>query len=646
MIRGLWRRIGNLIGGSGGWAATTLIILFVAGAGGGFLWDEYRQRLRVETSAFESRTEEAARAIDLVTRRLTEHAELLRVALEARLAEPEDGNRVARVLSRLGQSEEFGGWSADSLPPERRAESAHLTGVGRLSDLSDDTRAEIAAAESLTPMMRATTRDLDGFAKVRYLSLSGFAALHPWMSSRFDRFTPEALNENSFIRVTPTFDPDGRTRWVDRRADEPTLSVSAPVNGPNGFRGVIVVEVPARYLLGGPTRDAAGGLDVLLATRDRRVLARGDGRGGPEEAGPSSEVPAGLGASRVVAVAVEIGGRFIVARSLATAPWIVLARTTRGELEAAATRSMRHPLVAVPTAIVLLGFMLRLARVNRRLSAGERELRAMTADLIRARDEARAADRAKAVFLANIGHELRTPLNAVIGFAELIPSLGADSKESRALDEYAAYIKDAGDHLLNVLNDVLDLARAEADRIEVRETPVDPAELVTRCGRMVGRQAETDGVTLSHRSENGTPNVLADEVRLRQIVINLLTNAVKFTPKGGRVETEVIRNAEGGVRLVVRDTGVGIAAADIPKALEPFGQVHNALSRTRRGAGLGLALSRRLVELHGGRLTIESEPGVGTTVVVDLPASRVVPQAGKPESADVNGIGTAPAPAD
>jgi len=614
MIRGLGRRIADVIGEPREWAVTISVIVVALIAGAGVLRNEYLQRFDDELAEQRSHAADAARAVDIVAGRLVDHVELLRQAMETRVADS--------------------GAATDDLAIG--SDAPDIAALGSIETLPSATRREAAAFLAITPLARTSASRLGSASRIRYISISGFSAAYPRRETPPERFTPDTPKSDPVLRVDPERDPRRQPRWGLSDGDERLLRISAPVYGPTDFLGAIVIETPATALLTQPTREAAAG-DVVVATRDKRVLVDADGG--------ATTIPDELFGAESGMVARD-GATLLVASATSVAPWVVAVRVPRAAMTARTLRRMELIVIAVPTTIALLAFLMRLLRVNRRLTSRERELRSVTADLTRARDEARAADRAKAVFLANIGHELRTPLNAVIGFAELIPSLGADSKESRALNEYAAYIKDAGDHLLNVLNDVLDLARAEADRIELRDSRLDPAELVLRCGRMLARQADADGLTLVHRSESGIPAVLADEVRLRQIIINLLTNAVKFTPKGGRVETDVGRTAEGGVRITVRDTGVGIAAADIPKALEAFGQVHNALSRTRRGAGLGLALARRLVELHGGRLSIESEPGVGTAVSVDLPASRVAPDADGTRTTDVNGPGIAPAPAD
>ena len=258
-----------------------------------------------------------------------------------------------------------------------------------------------------------------------------------------------------------------------------------------------------------------------------------------------------------------------------------------------------------------------------RLRAYIAELETARSDLHLALQSAFAASDAKSAFLAAMSHELRTPLNAIIGFSELILSepLGPVGHP-----RYAGYVEDinrSGAHLLSLINDVLDLSRLDAGKAELFEEEVSIPHLLDEIRRMMGNEAKRAGVTLSFAPSPGLPKLYADERRLKQIVLNLLANAIKFTPEGGCVSVRTFVSPVG-FSIQVSDTGIGIAQADIEKALERFGQVDSRLSRKYEGSGLGLPLARQLVELHGGSLSIESEVGIGTTVTVAFPAQRIV----------------------
>ncbi len=237
--------------------------------------------------------------------------------------------------------------------------------------------------------------------------------------------------------------------------------------------------------------------------------------------------------------------------------------------------------------------------------------------------EADHANRAKSAFLANMSHELRTPLNAIIGFSEILTGqLFGKMLNDRYL-EYAKDINDTGKHLLTVLNDLLDISRIEAGFLTLDENVIDPQRMLRSCARMLNEKISAANLTLNLDIPSDMPALLGDETRLRQVVINLLTNAVKFTPESGTISVSANIVDDGGLEIAVKDTGVGIAAQDLERVMEPFQQAEQDLSRRYGGVGLGLSLARNLTELHDGTITLESEPGVGTVARVYLPADRV-----------------------
>jgi PAS domain S-box-containing protein len=243
--------------------------------------------------------------------------------------------------------------------------------------------------------------------------------------------------------------------------------------------------------------------------------------------------------------------------------------------------------------------------------------------LIAARDQADRANRAKSDFLARVSHELRTPLNGIMGFSELMRTEAMGPLGAR-YREFAEDIYQSGAHLLAIINDILDIAKVEAGRFELREEPIGLPELLDTVRRLVAGRVEEARLALVVDAAADLPALRADRRALKQVLLNLLSNAVKFTPSGGEVRLLAGRRPGGEIVLVVQDNGIGIAAEDIPKVLEPFGQVDSALARRHTGAGLGLTISRALIELHGGGLELDSMPGLGTAVTVRLPRERVV----------------------
>jgi PAS domain S-box-containing protein len=238
---------------------------------------------------------------------------------------------------------------------------------------------------------------------------------------------------------------------------------------------------------------------------------------------------------------------------------------------------------------------------------------------------AEIANRAKSEFLANMSHELRTPLNAILGFSDMIAeqSLGPDAVNRYS--EYAVDIHKSGRHLLAIIDDILDLAKIEAGHTELVESEVPLVRLMEMFRTFLGHRFLECGIAFAIDIPHDAPSIWIDKRKLAQVIINLLSNALKFTQRGGRVVLSSRGNADGSLAISVRDTGIGIAPEDMQMVLSPFGQVESAFSRKHHGAGLGLPLARSLTELHGGTLTIDSELGTGTTVTVTLPATRVTP---------------------
>ncbi|WP_162913078.1 sensor histidine kinase [Rhodospirillaceae bacterium SYSU D60014] len=247
-------------------------------------------------------------------------------------------------------------------------------------------------------------------------------------------------------------------------------------------------------------------------------------------------------------------------------------------------------------------------------------------DLRAAKREADTARAAQASFLASLSHELRTPLNAIIGFSEVIRDqiLGPNGKLKH--QEYAAHIHDSGTHLLSLINDILDLSKLEKEgEIPLNEEGFDVTGVVDRAVRDALPIAQEKGLSVETSIPAQLPQLFADPRRIRQILTNLLSNAVKFTPSGGKIVLSTRIEDRQGLLIEIADTGIGMTAQEIPRALAPFGQIQNVYSREHKGTGLGLPICKALVELHGGSFEVASVPGQGTTVTIRLPPDRLVP---------------------
>jgi len=257
------------------------------------------------------------------------------------------------------------------------------------------------------------------------------------------------------------------------------------------------------------------------------------------------------------------------------------------------------------------------------LEAAKKDLEKSLEDRAAALTEAAAANKAKSDFLAAMSHELRTPLNAIIGFSEMMTTQLFGPLGNHRYWTYATDIHESGTHLLSLINDILDLSQLDARKTELFEQSASFAAIVADARRMVEKQAEGGGVALAVDVPADLPCILVDTRRIKQVLINVLSNAVKFTPRGGHVDLTA-RLRSGGLAIVIRDTGIGIKKELIAKALENYGQINSDTARKHKGTGLGLPLAKQLMELHGGSLTLESEPGVGTCITLTVPACRVL----------------------
>jgi signal transduction histidine kinase len=279
-------------------------------------------------------------------------------------------------------------------------------------------------------------------------------------------------------------------------------------------------------------------------------------------------------------------------------------------------------------------------RSGRRLESGRYEMYGISQNITAvasARDEASQlsaqlqvalrdadyANRTKTEFLANMSHELRTPLNAILGFSELIETQLFGPVPGKYVG-YAHDIHRSGQHLLQLVNDVLDLSKLEAGKLELRESELDLPELINDCFSLVRGKADEGRVRLLQTPDAEVTGLRGDPRTIKQILLNFLSNAVKFTPAGGTVTVVTSRDEAGRACLSVRDTGIGMSERDLAVALSPFGQIDSAMARKHQGTGLGLSICKSLMELHGGDVLLQSTQGVGTTITARFPRERVV----------------------
>ncbi len=238
--------------------------------------------------------------------------------------------------------------------------------------------------------------------------------------------------------------------------------------------------------------------------------------------------------------------------------------------------------------------------------------------------QAELANRAKDDFLANMSHELRTPLNAILGFSEILEQEVFGALGSPKYLEYARDIHASGRHLLDVISDILDLAKTVSGNVELEESDIDLGDVIEAAHHLVANSAEAAAVGLSVDVPASLSWLRGDERRIMQALLNLLSNAIKFTPEGGRVEVAAGVDPNGSITIEIVDTGIGIAEEDLVKVFAPFGQVEEPLTRTYQGTGLGLPITKAYIDLHGGELKMNSRQGEGTVVTIVFPPERTV----------------------
>jgi signal transduction histidine kinase len=318
---------------------------------------------------------------------------------------------------------------------------------------------------------------------------------------------------------------------------------------------------------------------------------------------------AGVAAGLIVITMIVIANLFLGHGYLASAPISIRAKVFFLQF---------FIIVLTTTMLTITAVLYEKKKAEQRLRQATQSAIAARNEALQARMEADKANRTKSQFLANMSHELRTPLNAILGFSEIIRDGGLATKCTGKCSEHADHIHSAGHHLLDLVNDVLDTSKIEAGKYELHLERIDLSNAVRDATALVEHRAAESGLTLTIDDPSNTLWLLADYRAVKQIALNLISNAVKFTPPGGSI-TIAVRTTDKGAEIVVRDTGIGIPANELPRLGRPFERVRNHAAHAQPGTGLGLALVRSLAELHGGRMEIESTEAVGTTVSVTFP---------------------------
>jgi signal transduction histidine kinase len=400
------------------------------------------------------------------------------------------------------------------------------------------------------------------------------------------------------------------------------------------FAGVAVIGITTAYFENQfSTVNIGAKGSIALTTEDLRLVAgwpKADYVTGQRVIGPpplaSDTLPkvaitAGSDGRKRVAADSRLGVPGVGLHLAVTQAESVLLKPWRS-MALAISASTAVALVVIATlTLFLLRWLSEESRWRRVVQDRENRLSAQAADLMAARDQAETAQRARGQFLANMSHELRTPLNAVLGFSDIFRQEMLGPIGNPKYREFAEDIHSSGRHLLDIINNILDLTKIDSGKLELADDEVDIADLLAFCGKLVADTARSGDVSLEIAVPPQAPTLHGDTIRLRQILLNLLSNAIKFTPAGGRI---MVSGELAGAAFVLRitDTGIGMTPDEAHKAMQPFYQVDNSNARRYEGTGLGLPLTKSLVELHGGSIRIDSTRGQGTTVTVSLPIAR------------------------
>jgi signal transduction histidine kinase len=601
------------------------VILVMAALALRHMW---QQHLDTRLLVAEDGMEDTANRVESLVEQSASHVTMLRVTAENMLRDLGSGHRKAS-----GVDEHLYASGAGYCAALDHALTSSVSGLGAIPPVGSDLRREVEMAMLLAPQFAATAENIPNMAWAYYTSAERFIAMYPNVSCRDFFFSDELHGHEFFSLGQPIINPQRQQFWtsgyIDQAGKGLMATIGAPVyDGAGKFRGTVAIDLTlqtlSQFVVGQELSDGR----LLIVNPQGQVLADRSLLVGNIAFGPRlSEVLPRYDFDVNPLVFDAYGGfrashgELFAARPIAGTPWRLVYVTDQLAMH---TQAWLDSGVEVGGLLLLILVIVAFETARRR----SQQLRQHIAELaeanivaVKARREADDANRAKSIMMANVSHDLRTPLNAIIGFSDLMQHQLFGSLSARYL-AYVEDIKSSGELLLRIINNLLDLAKVESGQYQLQEEMVDLGALVLTCRNMMAEQARDAGLVLETRIAGNLPPVKLDPRALQRVVLNLLSNAVKFTKRGGSVTVTVWLDPKFCATIAVADTGAGISKRNLDHLFRPFSRGDSALVANSEGTGLGLSIVKSLVELHGGKVSMESAVGVGTNVTMQLPAWR------------------------
>jgi signal transduction histidine kinase len=590
----------------------------------------WQQHLDTRLLVAEDGMEDAANRIESLVEQSASHLTMLRVTAETMLHDLAHGHRdAAGIGNHLHAS--GAGYCSDS---DHGPQISSVSGLGPMPAAGSPLRQEIEMSLLLAPQFAATAKNIPNMAWAYYTSTNRFIAMYPNVSCR-DFFFSDELYEHEFFNLgRPPLNPLRKQFWTSAYIDEAGKGLMATIGAPvydseNKFRGTVAIDLTlqtlSRYMIG-QNLGADGRLLVVnpqgQVLADRSLLVGNIAFGSRlSEVLPRYEFNVNTLVFSSHKGFTPAHGELFASRPIAGTPWRLVFVTDQLALHTQAWLDSGVEIGGLMLLILVIVAFETARRRSHQLKQHVAELAEANIVAVKARREADDANRAKSLMMANVSHDLRTPLNAIIGFSDLMQHQLFGPLTERYL-AYAEDIKGSGELLLRIINNLLDLAKVESGQYQMQEEVVDLRVLVETCRGMMAEQARDSGIALEVRIAGNLPPVKADPRALQRVVLNLLSNAVKFTKRGGQVTVTAWLDPKFCATIAVADTGVGISKRNLEHLFRPFSRGDSAFTANSEGTGLGLSIVKSLVELHGGKVSMESALGVGTNVTVQLPAWR------------------------